>query len=260
MFAHSPTLIGYVCWGYPDADDVRDLLRLCEVGVAPDAVPHRFLVDLRALEFVDPRTFTQFVEYTNNHRAVLQEKVLRQALLRPDGLVGAIITGFSPIARLSYPQRVFGDVAAALAWLELPPEEGIALIAQLDAIRAEASGTDETVRRIRELLFASRCKALDEVARRLGLSRRTCQRALRDAGTSFRGELASARIRKAKDFLAEGDRNLTWVAAELGFSSVQHFATAFRRATGETPSAWRARQQRATDLEASPPPARGRGS
>lgn len=243
MFAPSPSLIGYISWGYPDVDDVRELLRLCEIGIAPRAAPHCFLVDLRGLEVVDPRTFSMFVEYTRKHREVLRRKLLKQAQLRPGGLAGAVISGFSHIARLPYPERVFGDVEEALAWLELEPREGAELIAELDGIRAAASATDETVRRIRELLATTSCRSLDAVAERLALSRRTCQRALSDAGSSFRLELRTARIQRAKDYLSASDRNLSWIAAELGFSSAQHFATAFRRATGSTPSDFRAQAQ-----------------
>lgn len=244
MFAPSTSLIGYVCWGYPDVDDVRELLHMCEIGLAPEAQRHRFLVDLRGLELVDPGTFSMFVEYTRKHRAVLHQKIVRQALLRPDGLVGAIISGFANVARLPYQERVFGDAAEALGWLEVDPREGADLVAELDAIRSTASATDATVRRMRELLATTSCTSLDELASRLSLSRRSCQRALRDAGTSFRTELATARLRRAMEYLSAGDRNLSWIAAELGYSSAQHFATAFRRATGETPSTWRERHRR----------------
>lgn len=243
VFAHSPTLIGFASWGYPDVDDVRELLKLCEIGVAPGAVPHRFIVDLRALELIDPRTFGMFVDFTRGHREALARNVLGQAQLRPEGLVGAIISGFSHVARLPYPERVFGDVADALAWLELDHDLGTGLLDELTRIRDAASGTDGTVRCVRAELDSSHVRPLGEVATRLGLSRRTLQRALRDAGTTFRLESRSAWLRRAQSLLRDGDRNLSWVAAELGFSSVQHFSTAFRRALGETPSTWRARHR-----------------
>ena len=244
VFAQSRELIGFVCWGYPDVDDVRELLALCEIGVRADARPHRFLVDVRELEFVDPRTFAMFLDYTRKNRDVLERKLMRQALLRPEGLVGSVISGFSHVAKLSYPYRVFAEVEATVGWLGLEPGEGADLVAELDAIRANASGTDPVVRRMREVLTTESCGSLPELATRLKLSRRTCQRALRDAGTTFRRELRSARLALARDFLEQSDRNLTWIAAELGFSSAQHFATAFRRAIGETPSAWRARHRK----------------
>lgn len=47
------------------------------------------------------------------------------------------------------------------------------------------------------------------------------------------------RIDRAQALLAETDLRITHIAAELGFSSPQHFATAFRRATGASPRAYR---------------------
>jgi AraC-like DNA-binding protein len=246
MFACSPTLIGYIAWGYPDSDDVKELLTLCEIGIGPKAVPHRFIVDVRAVSHVDPRTFGMFIEYTSRHRAELAEKIIGQAVLRPDGLVGAIMSGFSRIARLSFPQRAFGDAEKALRWLGVDPDEGAELLAELAAIRDAASGTNDVVRRLRAELTAKRAYAFsaDDVSARLGVSKRTFQRALRDAGTTFRSELRAAKLSRAQTLLRDGDRSVSWIAAELGFSSAQHFATAFGRAVGETPSAWRARHER----------------
>ena len=69
------------------------------------------------------------------------------------------------------------------------------------------------------------------------------QRALREAGTTYRAELDAFRIRRAHELLRQDERSLSWIAHELGFSSAQHFATAFRRAMGETPSVWRMRHR-----------------
>ncbi len=249
FFAQTKELIGFASWGRPDVDDVRELLRLCELGVGRNAVPHRFLVDLRGLELVDPSTFTMFVEYTWRHREALKKNVVRQAQLRPEGLVGAIISGFSHIARLPYPERVFGDVEEAIGWLGIDRDEGNALLAELTTIRERTSGADPMIRQLRDAFAESPSLSLDRAVARLGTSRRTFQRVLRQAGTSFRLEVAAARMRRAIELLKTSDRNLTWIAAELGFSSVQHFATAFRRALGDSPSAWRSR---ARETSASP--------
>jgi AraC-like DNA-binding protein len=222
---------------------VRELLSLAEISVVPGAVPHRLVADLRGLELIDPRTFTQFVEFTQSHREKLARNVIRQAQLRPDGIVGAIIEGFSHIARLPYPERVFSDAESAVQWLGIDAVVGADLLSELATIRATASGTDELVRRLRDDLATSEVDGLSHAASRLGVSSRTFQRVLRDAGTTFRMEVRSAKLSRARSLLRETDRSLTWVAAELGFSSLQHFATTFRRSVGETPSAWRARHR-----------------
>jgi AraC-like DNA-binding protein len=245
MFVHSPSLIGFVTWGRPDVEDVRELLRLCEVGLKPGGTPHRFLADVRSLELVEPATFGLFIEYTRKHREVLGRNILRQAQLRPDGLVGAVISGFAHLALLPYPEKVFGDVEQALAWLQVDKAEGVELLAELGAIRDAAFDGVPSIVRLRQELESSGGRELGEIARRLGLSKRGLQRALREAGTSYRAELKAFQIRRAQELLRRDERNLDWIAAEVGFSSMQTFATAYRRATGDTPSGWRTRHRSA---------------
>jgi len=147
--------------------------------------------------------------------------------------------------RPAAPDQAFEDANAAFAWLGVPKAEAKALLAQIDALREAASGSDVTLTRVRETLASRPCATLDELAKRLAMSRRSCQRALSAAGTSFRKELRTSRLRRARDFLAQDDRSLTWIAAELGYTTVQHFTVAFRSETGQTPSAWRARHRKA---------------
>ncbi len=251
VFARSDDLLGFASWGRPDTEDVRELLGLCAIGLRDGMRPYRWLVDVRGLELVEPGTFALFLDYTRRHRDVLRRNIWRQAQLRPEGLVGAIISGFSHLARLSYPDRAFGDVEEAIAWLEIEREEGLTLLAELERIRDAAQSSYAIVNRLREALVLDPSAAAAETARRLGLSTRSLQRALQEAGTTYRMEVASFRMRRAQELLLETDRNHTWIAGELGFSSVQHFATAFRRAVGETPASFRARHATSrTRLEA----------
>jgi AraC-like DNA-binding protein len=243
VFAHSPTLLGFACWGRPDVEDVRELLGVCEFALEPELVPYRWLVDNRGLELVEPATFAQFIEYTRRNRDVLGQKIVRQAQLRPEGFVGAVLSGFSRVARLPYPERVFGDVEEAIGWLAVEREVGVDLLTELDTIRSQTSESNAVVARLRQELEGAGTVAIDEAARRLGRSTRSLQRALREAGTTYRVELEAFRVRRAQELLRRDERPLTWIAAEVGFSSAQHFATAYRRAVGETPSEWRMRHR-----------------
>jgi hypothetical protein len=58
---------------------------------------------------VEPGTFGLFLQYTRKHRVALGKNIIRQAQLRPDGLVGAVISGFSHVASLPYPERAFDE-------------------------------------------------------------------------------------------------------------------------------------------------------
>ncbi len=242
VFAHSSELLGFACWGRPDVEDVRGLLHLCGVGLKPGSLPYRWFVDLRGLELIEPSTFGLFLEYTRRNRETLGRNIVQQAQLRPDGIIGSIISGFSQVARLPYPDRAFANVDEALAWLGVQHLTGVDLAAELDAIRSHACEGHDVVGRLRRELEVSGALPAAQAARRLGLSTRGLQRALREAGTLYRMELKAFRVRRAQQLL-RGERSLGWIATEVGFSSSQHFATAYRRAIGETPTEWRQRHR-----------------
>jgi AraC-like DNA-binding protein len=60
-----------------------------------------------------------------------------------------------------------------------------------------------------------------------------------EVGVSPRAYLAGQRIALAKDLLRRTDLPVTQVALDLGFASSQHFARAFRTATGRTATRYR---------------------
>jgi len=51
--------------------------------------------------------------------------------------------------------------------------------------------------------------------------------------------LLECRIQRAKELLQRSQKSVTQIAVSLGFSSSQHLAMHFKRATGMTPTAWR---------------------
>jgi AraC-like DNA-binding protein len=75
----------------------------------------------------------------------------------------------------------------------------------------------------------------------LSVSCRTLQRRLVDHGTTFRREVAEARLSIARARLAHGEEKLASLAVDLGFASHQHFADWFKKHTGESPSEYRGR-------------------
>ncbi len=81
------------------------------------------------------------------------------------------------------------------------------------------------------------------VGKVLGLSPLTFERLNRHfttvVGLSIADFRARERVRAAKALLRQNGVSITAIAADLGFSSSQHFATTFRRLTGLTPSAYR---------------------
>jgi AraC-like DNA-binding protein len=82
---------------------------------------------------------------------------------------------------------------------------------------------------------------LDDAAERMKIGPRTLQRALLSEGTSFR-ELANAAVaERSRELLSDSYLSVTEIAADLGYSSSAHFARAFRKQSGQSPSEFRTR-------------------
>ncbi|MES1943875.1 AraC family transcriptional regulator [Salinisphaera sp. PC39] len=82
---------------------------------------------------------------------------------------------------------------------------------------------------------------LDAAAAAFGLGPRTLQRRLRDEGCSFGTVQDAARYRRAAAWLDEPDADIEAISEALGFADRRSFTRAFRRWTGMSPSAYRAR-------------------
>ena len=78
-----------------------------------------------------------------------------------------------------------------------------------------------------------------DVARRIGVSERTLQRRLADAGLSFKEVADATRRELAENLLQDATYNLSEVAFLTGFSEQSAFNRAFKRWVGQTPSAYR---------------------
>jgi AraC-like DNA-binding protein len=76
----------------------------------------------------------------------------------------------------------------------------------------------------------------------LGVSERTLQRRLADAGRSFTEIVEEFRREESARLLCDERVPLIEVASRLGYSEQTSFTRAFRRWTGTTPSAWRSKQ------------------
>jgi AraC-like DNA-binding protein len=79
------------------------------------------------------------------------------------------------------------------------------------------------------------------IAAELGLSPRTLQRKLADAGASFQQVLDAARFALAQDYLRQRGLSLADIAFLLGYQEQSAFTHAFREWSGMNPGAWRER-------------------
>jgi AraC-like DNA-binding protein len=104
--------------------------------------------------------------------------------------------------------------------------------------------TDDLRRLLRTELLRETCSAA-RVARLFSMHRRTLTRHLRIEGLAFRQLTDEVRFEIASELLANTDMALSQIAAVLRYSEPSAFSRAFRRWSGESPSAWRRNHHRA---------------
>lgn len=91
--------------------------------------------------------------------------------------------------------------------------------------------------RLPEALETQRFSAAD-IAAELGLSRRTLHRHLAADGVTFQELLDAYRQEQAITMLQGGRQSMVEIAYALGYNEQSSFNRAFRRWTGQSPSAW----------------------
>lgn len=92
--------------------------------------------------------------------------------------------------------------------------------------------------------FATGDATIETIARRLGHSRTTLYRRLATKGLDFTALSQRLRQEQAELYVAQPHIPLTEIASLLGYSELSAFSRAFRRWTGISPAAFRAREAR----------------
>jgi AraC-like DNA-binding protein len=80
---------------------------------------------------------------------------------------------------------------------------------------------------------------LDDIARPMAISRRTLQRRLNQDGVDFRQILEAVKMRRAEELLIGSHASVSEISTLLDYSTASHFARAFRKARGTSPSEFR---------------------
>lgn len=239
-FYNLGTVCGWRVWGRPARDEARQLVQCIATAYAPGAPPYWSLVDLRALEAVDSAGFDVLLEFVASIRARMGTQLIRQAVVRPSGLLGALSSGFYVMLQPRHRVKVFETLAQAARWLA--PKDTRAL-AQLVAAYETQQPTERTLAGpLRAWLGAHLERPTPEAAAKaLAMSVRTMQRKLQAEATTFHAEVRHARIEAVQRLLIDSPHKVAAIALEAGFVSSQQLATSFKEVTGMTPTEFRAR-------------------
>jgi len=137
-------------------------------------------------------------------------------------------------------------------WLQLRlPDTDAELVRllhrQLDALQSEHAGDfPEQVRRVLATALLTGHAGADQVAALFAMHSRTLNRRLQAFGVSFQDLVDEGRFAIARRMLEHGSLDVSEIAAALDYADASAFTRAFRRWSGTTPAAWRARQSHST--------------
>jgi len=137
-----------------------------------------------------------------------------------------------PASHLALPLVGADPIAAQLARAQCERELAAVVDAALPG-RVRAA--------VAEALVAHRAPALEVVAKQLHVSSRTLKRRLADVDTDFTSIVADVRKQRAMLLLDDRALSIGEVATRLGYTELPNFTRAFKRWTGQTPAAYRAR-------------------
>jgi AraC-like DNA-binding protein len=103
----------------------------------------------------------------------------------------------------------------------------------------------EQVKHTLKRSLAGKRPTLQHIAQELGMSARTLQRRLTDAGITFQQQVEDTRRELARHYLAQSTVELNEAAYLLGYEDANSFFRAFHLWEGTTPEAWRTQHRTA---------------
>jgi len=158
-----------------------------------------------------------------------------------------ILSGYG---EFSYAQRALQLRVYAYLLKPVTPEELLAQVAEALKTLEDAPAAPEAalagravIRRALEYLeayYADQETSLDTLAEHLGLTPAYLSKLFKsETGRNYSEALADLRIDRAKQLLLTTNLRSSEVGDRVGYSNPQYFATAFRKATGHSPSEYR---------------------
>ncbi len=238
----SPTLAGSIYFDRPDESEFPVLFELFALPMHHALeVPFDAVIDCSRLTGLSLDSFDALTQHLMNVGQV-SDRVRRVACVRPHGMPGATIAGlFYERVMPRFAAALFTDATEGFRWLGRAGGDGerAALEQVVDGLLEAPSELSALRQWLADNLDAP---TIERAARSIGMSGRSLQRKLLLSDTSFRREVDRARVRSAEALLLDRDSKIEVIARRVGCSSASHFATLFRRVTGEAPGDFRARR------------------
>lgn len=232
---------GTFMWGKPLERDIAEMEPYWSLGAGDPAWDGRAaFIDARAVEAVDALGFHRLLSYLLKTQQSLRG-VGAVTMVHGGGLVGVVTAGLLNVVRPAYPFRAVGAEKLREVFEALRIGD---LYEPVEMLRCSVGQVPEIVRTVQAVLKQQPDATVEQLADQLGLSARTLQRRLDDAGTSLRQERQRHVMHQAEELLAATSLDLDAIAAQVGLASASHLVTLFRRVHDVTPGEWRERNRR----------------
>lgn len=236
VWAATSSLIGVAFCGAPTPEVLDALLCCLDAPVPADVLAHCHVVfDVRRVVSLDGALFDRLLGALRERRSLLEQRVARCVIVRPEGFIGALASGVSALLWRCESTTVVDSMERALATLELPAATSTRLRA-LDGVVDAMSAQSSILDRLRRWLTAHpKEHRIRVAASALGSSQRSLQRALAIAGTSFKKESDRIRAAQARHWLSRANEKIEVIGRQLGFANESSFRSFIRRQTGHSP-------------------------
>jgi AraC-like DNA-binding protein len=241
LWAASPSICGISYSGHVGAHHFPLLQQLAPLAFHPSLQrPYFALIDGQRLTGLDPLVFKFLTQYLGTIAKAGRALIERLVIVRPTGLTGAAVLGL-------FHQHFVGELdvrfvdTLAEGIQELPASPACS---EIERAATEAMGTPVVLDVLRRVLQVDPNTSLDAIARRLGMSTRSLQRECMASGSSFRQEVANARLELATHLLRTSDDKVVAIARTAGYSSAVSLSRRFQKVHGMTPAEFRQRHRR----------------
>lgn len=190
--------------------------------------------DFRGVDGVSSDAFSRWLQWLQYHRAQISTRVAQQAnVLSIDAPFAPSVCGIAVLSGAVERCSTHRDLRSALVGVDASIE---AEATWIEEWAADRRSQPDLVSGVRAFLRANPTHAnLAAVARGLGTSTRTLQRALQVAGTTLREEVRAARFDRAVPLLLETEEKISLVARRVGVSE-STLTEVIRQQTGATPA------------------------
>lgn len=255
-------LAGAVVWGHHSESDAKELVAAMRMTAAL-ATPYDFISDFSRVAAINIAALEILLADVKQQRETYYATTRTSVLVRPSGFASALAAGAFRLYAAATDWRVSGTQEVATTSQPARPGswrrswrivdttwESFAALDRADlgevrnsveSILAEEAKADVDIATLRGLFLRVPSITLPQAAKQLGVSERSLQRKLEDAGTNFRSLSSETKLQEAKRLLEGTDEKLTEIARRVGLRSAEQLNKLFRVQLGENPSTIRKR-------------------